>query len=419
MNRRPSPRPASAGPIRWLGVVAALTCAATPSFAQGPGRRPGGPAAPPTPPANSDVPDIPDADKLLEQLEKIEDTVTKARKTANSAAYDAIREAASNDQKAVALWLECIHELDFRAKDRKEADFRQWRDGPGKRMADGNGPAAMRMNLQYLLLTMRASEADTDAERSEVLSSLMSYLDVLAQNWKSLRDTRGLLDGSALNTPVARRFKLERSAQPKMGWCLSPSSVEEIYEVAILGPLREKQNLTKLQAAWTRRAQHQAAMAAAEGDAGVKQYRESTQPRLEWTMARDLFAAGAPDGAPRMLRVIQTYQGHRDVTFWIDEMKRLLLAAKEAKSGTAAPAPMPVATGEGTTPPVAPTTPPETGGTTPPEAPTTPPEAPPTTPPAPAGDDPFGPEGEIPSTPTTPATPTPNPGVKFPPVPRR
>ena len=80
-----------------------------------------------------------EAGKLLEQLKSLEETVTKARTGNNLAAVDEIREAAGAEAKAVALWIESVRETEFRDKDKKESDFRAWREGPGRRSRGGSG----------------------------------------------------------------------------------------------------------------------------------------------------------------------------------------------------------------------------------------------------------------------------------------
>jgi hypothetical protein len=90
-----------------------------------------------------------EAGKLLEQLKSLEETVTKARTGNNLAAVDEIREAAGAEAKAVALWIESVRETEFRDKDKKESDFRAWREGPGRRLSDPGAARALCLHLQY------------------------------------------------------------------------------------------------------------------------------------------------------------------------------------------------------------------------------------------------------------------------------
>ena len=132
-----------------------------------------------------------DPTKLLEQLKSLEETVTKARTGNNMAAVDAITEAITADSKAIALWIESVRETEFRDKDKKEAEFRAWRDGAGRRLSDPGAAGALRLHLQYLLLTIRVANATTDDERNEILPALLSYLDDLSRGGKDTEEPAG------------------------------------------------------------------------------------------------------------------------------------------------------------------------------------------------------------------------------------
>jgi len=294
----------------------------------------------------------PDPAKLLEQLKALEETVTKARTGNNLAAVDAIREAAAADTKAVALWIESVRETEFREKDKKEAEFRAWREAQGRRLSDPGAAGALRLHLHYLLLTIRATTVATDEDRAELLTSLLAYLDELSRADKEVLKNRLALDTSVLATPIARRYKLDITVRPPEGWTVTPGNLEAIYEMSILPYLREKKDAARLQTAWTRRLQQEAAMVATQNSEFVsKNHREVIVPGLEWAQARDLHRAGAPGATGKMLQIIQQNQAHKNAPVWIKELKSLLTggAAEPGKAG--APA-----AGEefGTSPPEAP-----------------------------------------------------------------
>lgn len=272
-----------------------------------------------------------DSAKLLEQLKALEETVTKARTGNNLAAVDAITEAASADAKAIALWVDSVRETEFRDKDKKEAEFRAWRDGAGRRLSDPGAAGALRLHLQYLLLTIRVANATTDDERNEVLTPLLAYLDDLSRANKDVLKNRQALDTSVLGTPIARRFKLDISVRPSDHWSPIPGNLEGIYESSILPYLREKKDVARLQTAWTRRLQQEAALVVTQDSEFLtKNFRENVLPTLEWSQARDLFFAGSPSAAGKMLQLIQQHQGHKNTPQWIKEMRSLLIGGSEA-----------------------------------------------------------------------------------------
>jgi hypothetical protein len=281
---------------------------------------------------------VPGADKakLLEQLGKIEESVLKARSGHNLATIDIIREAASSEAKAVALWIESVRETDFRDRDKKEAEFRDWKDGPGKRLGEPGAAGAIRLQLQFLVLTMRAAGVKTDAERGELLSSVLGFLDDLVRSDKAVLKNKQILETSVLSTPVARRFKLDVTVKPAIEWATTPGDIPGIYETSVLPFLRSRKDAARLQAAWNRRIQQQGALVALqESEFLTKTFREITLPTLEWGQARDQFLAGSPTAASKMLLLIQQNQTHKDAHEWIGELKGLL----EGEPAPATPAP--------------------------------------------------------------------------------
>lgn len=295
-----------------------------------------------------------DPAKLLEQLKALEETVTKARTGNNLAAVDAITDAISADSKAIALWTESVHETEFRAKDKKEAEFREWRDGAGRRLSDPGAAAALRLHLQYLLLTIRVANATTDDERNEILPALLSYLDDLSRAGKDTLKNRQALDTPVLSTPIARRFKLDITVRTSDAWSLVPGNLNAIYESSILPYLREKKDVARLQTAWSRRLQQEAALVATqESEVLTKEFRENLLPALEWTQARDLYLAGSTAAAGKMLQIIQQNQAHKSTPQWIKEMKNLLMYGQETAPGEPVKKPGPAAAA-GTSPPEVP-----------------------------------------------------------------
>ena len=323
-----------------------------------------------------------DAEKLLEQLKTLEETVTKARAGNNQAAMEAIAEAASAEVKAVALWIDSVRETEFRDRDRKEAEFRAWRDGPGKRLSEPGAAGALRLHLHYLLITLKVADATSDDERAAVFTPLLGYLDDLAKADKTVLRNRGALDTSVLGTPIAKRYKLDVTVRPPEGWPLIPGDLTGIYEKTILPYLRQRKDAARLQTAWTRRIQQEAAQVATqESEFATRNFRENVLPALEWGQAMDLYLAGTDASAAKMLSIIQQNQAHKQATQWIKELRVLLSGGREEEAAEAA------AGGAA-----------KEGDTTPPEAPAAE-TAPPEPPAGPAPARPVPPRGPAPAFP--------------------
>jgi hypothetical protein len=334
----------AAGVTLFSGLVSGQTVPPEPATEPDPNAPtevlPPGTLAPPGAPATPEPPApalSPEDARVLAQLEKIAEAVTKSRSSNNFAAVDAIREAAGAEAKALELWLDSVREADFRAKDRKDAEWRQWRDGAGRRLNQPGTGKALQLHFQYLLLTIKAAGATKEPDRIEVLGNLVSFLDDLARNGKDVIANRQVLDQSVLSTAVARRFKLDSTVKVEGAWVMTPAAIGSIYDTVILPFYREKKDAAKLQSMWNRRMQQEAALvAAAESDFDKKFFREVTQPRLEWGLARDLFIAGNRESANKLLMIISQNPGHKDAPQWVQDLRALITAPPESLDALAA-----------------------------------------------------------------------------------
>lgn len=305
----------------------------------------------------------PETARVLEELKKVEETVQNSRSKNNFAAVEIIRQAAGSEAAAVELWMDSTRDVDFKIKDRKEAEWRQQRDRLSARLGQPGGATAIKMNLQYLLLTIKAASAAKPEEKDEVMKNLVGFLEDAARAARELLPNQDIFHQQVLSTPVARRFKLDQTVQVRMPWAPTPE-LTAAYESALLPYYREKGDPAQLQQLWTRRLQQEAAwVAARENEFEKHHYREFRQPSLEFSMALDLYKAGKADALQRMMQIIQQNPGHKDAPHWLHNMKQAVIARALAQQTQTAPA-------GGTTPPE----PPEDttaggGGTTPPEVP--------------------------------------------------
>lgn len=92
--------------------------------------------------------------------------------------------------------------------------------------------------------------------------------------------------------------------------------------------------MARLQTAWSRRLQQEAALVATqESEVLTKEFRENVLPSLEWTQARDLFLAGSTAAAGKMLQIIQQNQANKNTPQWIKELRNLLTYGQETAPG--------------------------------------------------------------------------------------
>ena len=313
-----------------------------------PPEEPATPAAPtaPAPGEPPAAPVDPAVQKILDELGKVSETVTKTRTGNNLGAYERIKDAMASDSKAVDLMLDCFHELNFKSREKKETEWRDWREKNAARFKEAGYTKALRLQLQYLALTIRAGQAVTEKEKEDAVMALISHIDdVVKSADKELVSHRGPLDENVLSTIVARHFKLENSVALTMPWVYQAGDISAMYENVILPRYRAARDTSRLANAWRRRMEQQMTMATASGiDFDKTSFMETILPRLEWGEARDQYLAGNPSGSSMMLAVIKKYPGFKETPVWILELREFLQNPKSVEAAaTAAANPKPAA----------------------------------------------------------------------------
>ena len=116
--------------------------------------------------AHADALSAPEREALLQKLEEMRanaESKVDARYRAAIAAYQA---AMASDDAAMELYLNCVEKVNFKDQQRKNADFREWKRREEDRLSDPGIGLALRLQLRWLILTLRAASEKTERDQS-------------------------------------------------------------------------------------------------------------------------------------------------------------------------------------------------------------------------------------------------------------
>jgi hypothetical protein len=288
-------------------------------------------------------------DELLKGLKEVATQLGAAKGKKTAAALEAYKLALTSNDKTHKLFEDCKKSVDFDAKGKSGGDWSDWkRSGEAKALGETPATTAMRLQLQWLVLTIQAADAETDTQCETVINQIPVFLEEMLGSWKKMEGYATLLRGSVVQSVFAEYFKLDQILKAPENWVSSPGNVDAIYEQTVLPYLREKKNLAGLQNSWTKRLAQVAQIVEIEykeakdeaDDPGrgriripgsknfeerMLDFKQERYPSLQWAMMRDLFQAGSEaSNGPAMLAHIKSHLGHPAADGWILELSALL-----------------------------------------------------------------------------------------------
>jgi len=279
----------------------------------------------------ADVLSAADREALLENLEKLQDSVNEKVKTRFGSASSDFKAAMASDDAALNLYLACVEKVDFTARDRKPADFRDWKRRESDRLGDAGFKRALRHQLRWLALTLQAGAT---ADREPLASEAQQIVDAIFSQAAELDGQQQVLREAVTATVFARAYDLNTIKIEN--WPLSPLELGPIYDSILLPPHRKPEKIASLKATWQKRIT-QETQARTYFSGGGRQERNAaptpeslrfvneTLPSLQWQMEVDLFRSGDERAsAMRMLAHIDKNIAHPRAREWGQQFKELL-----------------------------------------------------------------------------------------------
>lgn len=269
--------------------------------------------------------------KILSELKTIEEQVTSKRLKTRTSAVEAFRTASASDKAALEFYLACIKEINFDRKEARASEFRDWKDQNEVRLKAPSTLTAMRLQLQYLVLTLRCAEG---VKLETLVPELESYINNIANNYQTLGDGAKTLKQSVAQTIFAQAYELDQSLRME-DWSYTPGNIETVYQKTLF-PFYRKEHPEMLMTVWDRRIAQETSIFQAEhaGDApALAKFQSDRLPRLQWQRASDVFqSASQPQGALAMLQLLKAHPDHPDATDWVKGMRDLLKAPAAAST---------------------------------------------------------------------------------------
>lgn len=311
-------------------------------------------------------------EKILQELKQISTQVDGNRLTSRTSAVAAFQKAVTSDKATLELYMACYKEVRFDRQDARSSDFRGWKERNEDLGRDPGSMAALRLQLQYLILTLRAAE-------NIPLKTLVPELEAFAANvvanaellrgsgsapassssrnqsrgqghggnggggggggggktedgWKRLRE-------SVTNTVFAEAYGLDKTLKVA-NWSLTPGNIVSIYEKTVF-PYYQHADVAQLAAAWDRRIKLEADLMGAtlaDNPTGLEVFKNEGLPELQFAKARDVFKyASQQQGALAILNLLKACSSHPKASDWVLEFTGLLKEAATPAPSTGAP----------------------------------------------------------------------------------
>ena len=284
-----------------------------------------------------------DLEELRERLKAIKEGALEHLDTRYKSAVDDYRAALQSEDAALNLFVKCVEKADFTDQQKKSQEFRDWKRREEGRLKRPEFKAALRHQLNWLSLSMRAT-ARPD-ERHKLAPEVLEALNSIFANAKQLEGQQRQLSEPVTGTVFVRAYELGELKLKQ--WPLSPLDLGGAFDQVILPPLRKPQSIASLAEAWDKRIQMEAskveffsaerpeenALSKKEDSTpAMVKFREETLPDLKWKKELDLYKSGDQRAAAlRMLAHIKQYITHNKANDWIDEFHSLVTPKEKAE----------------------------------------------------------------------------------------
>ncbi|MDF1740968.1 MAG: hypothetical protein P1U86_17530 [Verrucomicrobiales bacterium] len=285
-----------------------------------------------TAPARSEPLSGGEVESILKELTTIEEVLKGDRVSIRTSAVRAFEAAAASDKAVYEFYLQCHKTLKFDAKDASFTDFRAWREKNEERIKDKSNLAALRLQLQYLVLTLKAAEG---VKREVLIPELEGFVANIVAHSEELEDSGMKTLRESVKTSIfAEAYKLDKSLEVQ-DWSFEPGRFGNVYESTIFPFLREEQP-GNLGAAWDRRIELEkryVLITEEENQFELDKFQTERLPELHWQKAKDLFSSYSPkQGAQSMLAILKGNPGHTSLKKWVEEFRTLLQSNIEAEA---------------------------------------------------------------------------------------
>ncbi|WP_395736257.1 hypothetical protein [Prosthecobacter sp.] len=317
------------------------------------------PAAPGTEPAATETKVIltpAQTEHILKELEKVEAQINKGRGSVFSAAMAKFREGMASPAAALSLYMDCYKLEHFDRKNLKAVDFKDWSSRNEAKLKDEDFRKALWLQLEYLVLTIQAQDADDPKKMAPIVTSLQAFIGkaisaiqgttshsasgaVTDKDSKGGRkgggnvpagDILGTLRQSVAESDFAKAYSLEDFLK-REEWEYQPLNVKGIYS-NIIFPYFLAEKPTELPAQWDNRiAADVAIRKALMSENEYNEWSKDAGPRMLWEKDNYLVSndVNPVNALADMLKIIQGYPSHPDAPKWLKDFRALVEKVSE------------------------------------------------------------------------------------------
>jgi len=273
---------------------------------------------------------------IMKQLDQIEQTINKNRSDAFSTALSQFKIAVASDKAAIDLYQSCVKLVNFERKDLKGSDFQTWKDRNEGMLKDPDFVAGLRLQLEYLIMSLQAQQVE---DVSNLLPALQSYLSkaIAAIQNTTKHSASGAVQRGAgrlvdvLNKPVSnsifsQAYQLQNQfANPD--WEYSPLAIGSIYGKIILPSYLENKP-SEFATQWDNRISAEINLRKAQqSETEFQVYYKENYPQLQWAKAQSLFTnnLNTMQALADMLKIIRENPTHPKAGDWLKDIREAVM----------------------------------------------------------------------------------------------
>ena len=258
---------------------------------------------------------------ILLELNDIQDVLESKQLNLRTSAAQTFQAASSSNDAAYEFYLKCHKVLNFDPKGASYSDFRNWRDRQEDKVKTEPNLAAMRLQLQYLVLSMKAAEAD---EIDSIIPELEQFVGNVVANAENLN--MRTMQEPVTKTIFAEAYELNKSLKME-NWSYSPGNYDEVYQTTIFPYYRETAP-KELAAVWDRRIALELGLVTSEqagNTEALEKFQQERLPTLHWQKSLDLFnSVSQKQGAAALIQLVRANPEHPDIRNWVESFRQLL-----------------------------------------------------------------------------------------------
>lgn len=269
-----------------------------------------------------------DRQALIEKLKSLQEGAGGRAEKRAGTALAAFRAAVSSDDKTHDLYLNCVEKVRFEDEKKSGQDFRDWKRRHKEREDSPEFRRALRHQLVWLLLAMEAQGASKD-DADALGKKAVTTIDAILADKASLEGQLRLLEQDATKTVFALAYSVSLDSP----WPSSPLKLSDVYQKAILPPLKAKKEVEAFRAAWTKWVLQEALLLEmksagpekGERSAAFERFLVEKRPQMLWDLEKEVFAMGDQRSAAlAMLAHLETFAGNQSEIKWTQEFTEML-----------------------------------------------------------------------------------------------